>query len=461
MAIAKLTSDRFDPDKMEQALDDYIFSKMGFHIRLEFLPYTYSGQIMGSYLLSGDFPDVFLITQEGDYQLLRAENHLMPLNDLLSRYGQELTSFCGSQAMTSHVENDGECYAIPCIHTRAWSVGFEYRTDIAAQYGLDMNAVHDMDDLTQVFFSLKEQNPDIIPVLDAVWQVWDPLGDSLGVLMNLGKSDTIVNLYETDEYAAICRILGEWRQSGYIIDTDYVQLDVNSFVTLPEVFGKLADYNPSMQWMDEMEAEEPMASIALSDSVILSNAYFFNMWGIFSGTAYAVESMRFLNALYSDPVIANLLAYGIEHENYEFSDEEKGLIHLSGPEGGNNTISWQIRNYLVGNQYLCYKWDNYPADIWQQCMDFDRNAALSEGYGFVFDQNSVSAQVRACQEIVNLYSPALLYGLADSDMTLQEFRSALQSAGIDDIIKEKQRQFDQWKAQKQTSEKEDPIHASP
>lgn len=445
VAIAKLSSDQFDPEQTEQALDDYIFSTLGFHVSLEYLPYTYSGQVMGDYLLRGSLPDVFLMTHKNDYDLLAEGNYLLPLDDWLAEYGSGLTEQCGPQAMAVHTGSDGSCLAVPCIHTRAWSVGFEYRQDIAEKYHLDMEQVHSMEDLTHVFSQLTEQNSDIIPVIDAQWTSWDSLGDSLGVLMEYGQSDTVANLYETEVYAELCHTLSMWRQAGYIIDEDYIQRDVNSFVTLPEVFGKLADYNPSMQWMDEMEAGEPISSISLSDPVILSSAYDMNMWAVSSGTAYPAEAVRFLNALYTDPVIPNLLAYGILHENYEFSDEENGLIRLPDSDGEESRLSYQIRNYLVGNQYLCYKWDNYPADIWQQCMDFDQDALLSNGYGFVFDPQPVAEKVRSCLEVVDLYASALRYGIADVDEMLAEFQTELRRSGIDEVIAEKQRQFTVWK----------------
>ena len=445
VAIARLNTGWSNGDEIERKLDEYIFSSLGFHLNVEYLDYLYSGQMLGRYLLDGSFPDVFLVTDYREYMMLQEEGYLYPLDSLLSEYGQELTEAVKRESVLSHTDSSGAAYAIPCIHTRAYASGFEYRKSYAEKYGLDMESVHTPQDLTDIFRELKQRDPDAIPVTVLDWSEWDPMWDSLGVIMDYGRSDHIENLYETERYTEICRLLGEWREAGYMLDEDIVQAGINAFVSVPEIFGKLADYNPSMQYMDEIEAGEEIGTVVFSDTVLRNNAYERNLWVISSGSSHPEEAMRFLNALYTDPAIANLLAYGIEHENYEFLDREQGTIRFPDEAPLNEKNYPQIRTYLVGNQYLCYLWDNCPTDLWQQCINFDKEAVLSEGYGFMFNMETVARQIHDCLEIQNKYVPYLRYGAKNSDKILVAFREELKEAGIDEIIEEKQRQFSLWK----------------
>lgn len=450
VAIASFDSDSYDYSKTEQQLDQYVYEKLGFHVNMEYLEYISYGQEMNTYLLQGQFPDVYLIIDDSDYHMLLENGYLLPLNDLMSKYGKDLTEVCSEQQLLSHTEDDGFCYAIPCIHGRGWTIGFEYRVGIAEKYGLDMENIHTLEDLDKVFASLKEQNPDIVPLGWTTYLAWDMLPDTLGVLMNMGHSDKIENLYETEEYENLCLLFSEWREEGYMLNTDYVQTDFSSYVQLEDTFGKLADYNPAMQWTDGIEGGEEFCCIPLSGNTIMSNAYNRNCWAVSSETEYPRYAMEFLNLLYTDKTLPNLLAYGTQENDYEFTDSDCDEIHLFAPDNKSQEKPIKIRNYLVGNQFLCYRLEGFPEDIWEKSIMYDQEASISNGYGFEFDDTLVAQQVQACQRKVDLYDLLLMYGTPDAKEVLASFRKELKEAGIDQIIAEKQKQFNEWKAKEKS-----------
>ena len=53
----------------------------------------------------------------------------------------------------------------------------------------------------------------------------------------------------------------------------------------------------------------------------------------------------------------------------------------------------------------------------------------------------------ACVNVVNQYNLPLLAGIVDYEEVLPQFLAALEDAGIDKIIAEKQAQLDAWAAQ--------------
>ncbi|MDO4274593.1 MAG: ABC transporter substrate-binding protein [Eubacteriales bacterium] len=450
VAIASFDSDSYDYSKIEQELDKYVYEKLGFHVNMEYLEYISYGQEMNTYLLQGQFPDVYLIIDDSDYNMLLQNGYLFPLDDLLDKYGKDLSAVCSEQELLSHTEADGFCYGIPCIHGRGWTIGFEYRVSIAEKYGLDMENIHTVEDLGEVFAVLKEKNPDIVPLGWTTYCAWDMLPDTLGVLMNMGHSDKIENLYETEEYENLCLLFSEWREKGYMLNTDYVQTDFSSYVQLEDTFGKLADYNPAMQWTDAIEGGEEFNCIPLSQNTIMSNAYNRNCWVISSETEYPRYAMEFLNLLYTDKTLPNLLAYGTHGNDYEFTDSNCDEIRLFALDNASLEKPIKIRNYLVGNQYLCYRLEGFPEDIWDQAVMYDQNALISNGYGFEFDDTPVSRQVQTCQKIVDLYDPLLMYGTPDAKEVLASFREELKEAGIGHIIAEKQKQFNEWKAKEKS-----------
>ena len=89
-------------------------------------------------------------------------------------------------------------------------------------------------------------------------------------------------------------------------------------------------------------------------------------------------------------------------------------------------------------------WETDEPDIWQQLEEFNANAADSPAKGFSYDNASVLNQVTACTNVNNKYLAAVTGGSLNPDEALPQYIEELKAAGIDDIIKEKQKQLDEW-----------------
>ena len=74
------------------------------------------------------------------------------------------------------------------------------------------------------------------------------------------------------------------------------------------------------------------------------------------------------------------------------------------------------------------------------------NAVKSPAFGFSFDATNVRTQVSSVNNVITQYFNALTNGELDPSTTIDEFNSALESAGLNDIIAEKQAQLDEWLA---------------
>ena len=68
---------------------------------------------------------------------------------------------------------------------------------------------------------------------------------------------------------------------------------------------------------------------------------------------------------------------------------------------------------------------------------------------FAFDTNPVSTQYAAVEAAMGTYFDPLIFGLVDDvDASLEAFRSALDAAGVQDVLKEMQKQVDEFAASK-------------
>ena len=85
-------------------------------------------------------------------------------------------------------------------------------------------------------------------------------------------------------------------------------------------------------------------------------------WTIPENSAYPEKAMQFLNLLYSDPDIINLLAYGIEGEDYVVHDDGR----ISYPDGVDATnVGYSCANMLwsFGYEFNAHVWETNDADV--------------------------------------------------------------------------------------------------
>ena len=88
--------------------------------------------------------------------------------------------------------------------------------------------------------------------------------------------------------------------------------------------------------------------------------------------------------------------------------------------------------------------DTYYDDL----KTFNDSANISKTFGYNFDASDYSAEAGAIASVLAEKLPMINSGdVEDVDVAVEELVSALQAAGIDDIIAENQKQLDAYLAQ--------------
>ena len=347
-------------------------------------------------------------------------------------------------------------YGIPSIY--AWCSQNEYivYSEDVKNAGVEeeLKNVTGLDDITDVMIKLKEANPDKYFIPGSTQAYWilkdiDYLGDTnyLGVLTDPTKSTTIENFYESQYFMDFLKNVKIWKEKD-IISPDPMS---NSDATLVNLQYGVTDGTLGYNWDAQMGIDNVAASYNLdvcgapvSEKLATSGDVTTYMWHISSFCKNPDAAMRILNVLYSDEEAAKLVGQGIQGKNYVVNEDGR----LSFPEGkGLFDCGWGPANSaLWPNITLCDARDYEPVDIYTQMKEANASAGKSLALGFQFDSAPVADQMAACANVVSQYYIPLIMGEADADTVLPEFQQALHTAGIDDIIKEKQTQLDAWLA---------------
>ena len=386
---------------------------------------------------------------------LVANGQAMELDELLESEGAEIKELFsdGMEGYFDCGKIDGKQYGIPCMYSYCTENLYMAKAEDIQKANLDMSAVTDIDSFSDALLTLKETNPDNYYIPGSTEAYWIPksidyLGDTnfLGVLTNPTESTTVENYYESDYFMNWLGHVKEWKEAG-VFSPDPLS---NNNATLVNLTMGVVNGTTGYGWDTEVTTEINSAtnnldleSARITDALSTTSDATTYMWHISSFCEEPEAAMRILKVLYTNPEASQLVANGVEGLDYEL-DENGQMVY---PEGKNSMadLGWAASSMAYWpNVMLCKTWAWEPEDIYDQMLEKNKTCDKSLALGFSFDSTKVADQMTACANVVAQYYTPLMYGEVDIDSTLAKFQSDLKSAGIDDIIAEKQAQLDAW-----------------
>jgi len=429
--------------------------------RVKIIPIGFGSyqQQMNLMLSSGEKVDVLGVVGSDRFLSFASKGHLLPLNDLLDEYGSGIIEVV-DPAYLQGTTIDGEIFSVTALRDMAAGRGLLMREDIIDEYNLDISTIQVNEEaslverlkpLDDIFARIKAERPDFTPlipssvgasILDRYTDVV-VLGDFYGVLLDKGKELKVVNWFETEEYKDLAYKVREWYEKGYILQDAATNTDSQfSLIRADKGFCWFAGTKPGLERQESnASGREVVLKEIISPYTTTANIQIIS-WAIPRGTTDPEKSMQFMNLLYTNPDIQNLLSYGLERKHYVVQDN--GLINY--PEGVNadNTGYNLNMGWMFGNQMITHVWEGNSATLWQDTVEFNENAYKAKSLGFVFDGSTVKTEIAALTAVGEQYRLALETGSVDPESILPRFLRSLKDAGIDKVIAEKQRQLDEW-----------------
>ena len=452
------TVEKGDAPQVMEEVNKILLDKLNVEMNLTYINYGNYLQQSTLMLSSGEGADLLPIYLT---PLATCANNgqIIPLDDLLEQYGQEMVEAIGPHYVECGRVGD-HIYGITTGRDLAKAYGIQMRKEICDEYEIDYQGIKDLDTLEAALYKVKESVPDIIPLVPSMGQLirnwgWDTLGDdatSLGVLMDFGSELNVVNLYETDFYREFVTRTRRWYQDGVIMQDALSNTETTgTMMRSGAAFGGLANLKPGYEVQETRNNGIPICIAEIVPAYTTTADSQLATWAITSGCKNPVAAMKLMNVLYTDPDVVNLLIYGIEGTHYvavgEANGDQKMIDYPEGIDAGNTGYN-PGGGWLWCNQTVGHVWNGNPPDYWEVQTEFNNTAIRSQAFGFTFDSANVRNQVSACTNVVGKYHQALMCGTLDPETTLPVFIRELKDAGVDDIVAEKQAQLDAWAATK-------------
>lgn len=381
-----------------------------------------------------------------------AAGMLLPLDAPLAVYGADIESLMDGQLDAGRLH--GALYAIPADAYTAQAGGFVYNKQMADELGIEVPDPLTFEELTRIFGIVREKLPGVYATSFGTGNIpsvmflnnmesYDSYTHCYGVTFHQYDSTRIVNLYASQLFRRHLMQQREWMKQGYVVpDSMTSGILSQEYMAAGEIFGMVTNYSPIEAPTQQSNSSFPIEIVKITRPARSTSAIQERMWGIPVSCENPEKAMEFLNLMYANADVANLLSNGIEGLNYKFVDENV-ITYADGVDPANPGYGRVFSRF--GDQMKLYQWlpatPNYQAEL----AEFNESALDSRSLGYTFDPDPVAAEVAAVNEVIALYLPPLECGLVDDvDTAIAEFNTQLENAGIDRIIAENQRQLDMW-----------------
>ena len=407
------------------------------------------------------YPNSITLGKQIDLMVLNGENienyinkdMILPLEALVERYGQGIqgihdtymsifdgTTFNGhTYGIGVPSESVGHCGGLWLNRALLEQVSFHYEPD----------KIYSLQELDVLFARIKAAYPDSYP-LGQITSTYsfstasfflgafsdglsggDPGGLALG-------STQIQNMYEMPQYQQLLQYMRKWYLAGYIYpDSAITSATGIGLYTSGIVKSVPLDGSPYLL-SDELLGEGTVC-LRLSPIRIQRQGSVGIFWTIPVTSKAPDAAMRFLNMMYTDERIVNLLQWGIRGRDYAL--ESDGTFRPLDGALYTNSLG------LFGDQRLCYEIDGAVRKAVRAAFSAKAVFLNPEYNDFRFDTSALSQELLQIEQVKKQYLKLLESGCVDLDTVYPEFIQALYDAGLQRLMDEKQRQFDAWLAQ--------------
>ena len=452
-----------------EKVNRYIRDKI--HVELDVVKVSWSdyNQKMQVMIQTGDTWDLcFTSSWTNDYLPNAQKGVFLELDGLLQAEGRQMYGNMDERFWEA-ARVGGKIYGVPSEKELGSCPVWVFTKELVDKYQIPYEEIHTLEDLEPWLALIRLKEPDVVPLYltkdytapTYMDKILDPVGIEYG-----DHSLTVKNVFETEQMRAELATMRKYYLAGFINKDAPIASDdrsVRRFVTK-------GDGQPyaDLIWSRDLGYEVVVSPIM--DTMITNASARGAMTAVSKDCEHPQKAMELLNLIHTDEYLRNLLNYGIEGVHWEKVRPE--AEELEAAKGKKYVYSHKIRlnettsrNYSVpywvqGGLFNTYVLENEPLDKWAVVKEFNDASEEAPSFGFDFQLEQVSTQAAAFRNILDEFGKALYTGSAEPEQYLPWLLDKLQEAGIDDVIREMQRQIDRWKERQISPQKGRPDAAS-
>ncbi len=452
---------------VEDAINAITEPEIGVHVSLNPIEIGSYAQQLNLMITSNEQLDVVATFPGGSatFSAMSSQNQLLPLDDLLDEYGTDIKDKLGDLVNATTI--NGNIYSLTTYYNKAASTLVAMRTDLLEKYDLveQAESATCMSDLEPIFDVILENEASISPIAAGYGGslfspqfvdmgatadetvIYDSLGDnnSLVAVDYSSGTPTVYNHYASDAYKRSCELAREWYEKGYVYKDSATTTD-NSDTLMKSGTIFAMSYKGGVDSADAKRTSTgyDLTIVELNPIPISTGSCNSFTWGIPTTSRSPEAAMKFLNLMYANEEINNLLAWGVEGTDYQIL-EDGTADYVEGQDAA--SCQYHTVDFLYGDNFAIYPWIGTSPDMRERQLEAMNNSKVSPYLGFALDTTTVQNEITAVSNVIEEYKAALESGTIDPATGLPKFIERLNESGAQKIVDEAQRQLDEWLAQ--------------
>lgn len=438
--------------EVQNAISDYTAGKYGFKVSLHYTEIGNFEKAINLAMTTDEVDVTCYFNSTGQLANYVSNGQLLDITDYFNKASDDLkNTFTDAEIQASSI--NGHMYGLVRKYQYGGKTVAVMNKDMVSALGIDPATITSMDALGDALYKAHEKYPDIYAMVpqnsaDMSWcYPWDNgIGGTNFAYAEDWKSTELKSLFELDSFAKFCSYTHKWYQDGLIMsDAISNTMEGSDLVSSGKAF--CCFHNCDIDPLDKIYSNTVTSGDIVAPHAVPTDIGNLQ-YGISANSAHPDESFTLLQALYTDPELATLLAYGIKGEHYQIladgkADYPDGITSDNNPYGGFAGTP-VYPDYLI----LPVKESANFDDAKKVVEDWDANVEVSKAFGYQFDTTKYTDFITAYTNIQDKYKNALLTGSISLDDTLPSIQSELKSIGFYDTLSQVQSGLDAYLAAK-------------
>jgi len=442
-----------DLDLINQTISEYIKDKLNADFQLNIIEWGGWRDTINLKIASNEEFDIVWTANWDNFASRVQQGAFLPLNDLIDKYAPDAKAVIPPALLEGGVFPDGYNYGLPVNKEIGSQRGVLLRKDLLDKYNLDPKSIKKLEDLEAFFEVIKNNEPDVVPfytqkdsvTANSILDVKNFIElHTFAVLRREADDYKVILKYEDPLFLEGLKLQRKWFEAGYVNKDAATITDFSGGIKAGKAFSFAEWLKPGKDAEVSASSDFDWVQVELTTPFISTSDTLGSMMSISRTSSDPERAMRFLNMLYHDEYLLNLLVFGIEGQHYVKVEGKDNIIKL--PDGLTpQTSGYNLGTaYMFGNQFLDYLWENEDPQKWEKFKAFNESAEASRVLGFIFNTEPVKNEIAAFNNVKDQYGPGLLSGSLDPEQYLPEFISKVKAIGGDKIVAEVQKQLDEW-----------------
>jgi len=348
---------------------------------------------------------------------------------------------------------NGRNYGFPVNKEAGAQMGYDFNQSYVTKYKLEdaSKNVKALEDITPMLKTIKAAEPTIFPVEPNVNIVGyssmddDPQASNLVVLPHNSTDDKFVASAANPNFALLADTVRSWYTAGYIQKDAATVTDVTPFRKAGKNFVAFDSMKPGK------DAEVSIATGQVWKETVIGTP--FSHTADVSGVEMSITKsakdptrvLEFVDKLYSDVKLINLIDYGIEGTHYVV--KSPGIIDFAPATAGGTKSGYNPGTpWMFGDQFKSYLFTTEDPNKWAAFKKFNTDCVKLVDCGFVYMDDAVKNEEAACVNVQKEFDPSIQVGAIDPKVNIPKYIAKLDAAGMQKILTDVNAQYVTWKA---------------